>query len=329
MLQNIARGLLSRTGDEVVERARMRELLAAQAASEQLLQSQQELLNRQAVTVGALEARLVHLESRPDEEALRNVIRYAMKAHWRTVDLIEQVAGGGTPAACPLCGYHDHGAGFRILESECVFLGGKLTRHVCPACDVIFGPQKMFALDAEMLDLDYRNLYRVYSEGDSTESIIRAFHLLQPAKGGAYLDFGSGGEWSDAIRRLRGEGWNIVGFEPSATHSSEHVFSTWAEVEQLQFDGILSHNVLEHLFDPVGTTRRLSKLLVPGGRLVHATPCFDYKYEYTHYHVFFFPSRSPAILAARAGMLVDEWVRDGDFIACVLKSDAQAQQASV
>jgi 2-polyprenyl-3-methyl-5-hydroxy-6-metoxy-1,4-benzoquinol methylase len=177
----------------------------------------------------------------------------------------------------------------------------------------------MLALDEEMLDLDYRNLYRIYSEGNSSESIIRTFQLLKPKKDGVYLDFGCGGEWSETIQGLRQEGWNIYGFEPSATHSSEHVFSTWAEIEAMQFDGILSHNVLEHLFDPAATTRRLGELLSPGGRIVHATPCFDYRFDFSHYHVFFFTGKSPEILADRSGLQITDWVRDGEFIACTMQ----------
>jgi hypothetical protein len=267
----------------------------------------------------SLESRIAALEARPDEQALQNVIRYAMKAHWRTVDLIEQVSGSDKPSTCPLCGHNGSEGDFKELISQCAFLGGRLLRHVCPSCEVIFGPQKMLALDEEMLDLDYRNLYRIYSEGNSSESIIRTFQLLKPKKDGVYLDFGCGGEWSETIQSLRQEGWDIYGFEPSATHSSEHVFSTWAEIESMQFDGILSHNVLEHLFDPAATTRRLGALLSPGGRIVHATPCFDYRFDFSHYHVFFFTGKSPEILADRSGLHITDWVRDGDFIACTMQ----------
>jgi len=185
---------------------------------------------------------------------------------------------------------------------------------------VIFGPQKMFRLDAQLVDLEYRNLYRIYSEGTRKESVIRAFHLLEPRKSGVYLDFGCGGEWSEAIELLRQEGWNIFGFEPNARNSSAHVFSTWAEVEARKFDGIYSHNVLEHLFDPIATNKRLGHLLAEGGRLVHATPCFEYRYEISRFHIFFFTGRSPQLLAEKSGMIIADWVRDGEFIACIMKA---------
>lgn len=293
------------------------EMLKASATNTSVATDMAESIN--LGTYSALEKRVAELESYSPDQSIRNVIRYSMKAHWRAIDLIEKVTGSDKPECCKLCGCEVGSEGFREVVSECMFLGGKLVRHVCPNCEVIFGPQKMFALDDEMLDLDYKNLYRVYSEGNSTESIIRTFHLLNPKKDGVYLDFGCGGEWSEAIQKLRNEGWNIYGFEPSATHSSEHVFSTWAEVEARTFDGIFSHNVLEHLFDPAATTRKLGDLLSQGGSIVHATPCYDYKYEFTHFHVFFFTGKSPEVLAENAGMQITNRVRDGEFIACTFQ----------
>ncbi len=256
------------------------------------------------------------------EEALRGSIRYAMKAHWGTIDLLEAAMGGTVPLHCALCGQPGDGAPFEPLVSACQFLGGRLLRHKCPNCEVVFGPQKMLRLDQEMVDLEYRNLYQIYSEGDSAESTIRTFHLLRPRRDGTYLDFGCGGAWSAAITKLRSEGWNIWGFEPSAPIASDHVFGTWEEIEQRNFDGILSHNVLEHLFDPIGTTKRLAARLKPGGRLIHATPCFEYRYDFSHLHVFFFTGRSPEVLAANAGMRIQGWERQDEYIACILEKNS-------
>lgn len=279
---------------------------------------------RSATSTGidTVESRLAALEART-EETISNLIRYAMKAHWRTVDLIEQISQAETPKACPICDHSVRQSDFKEVVSNCIFHGGRLIRHQCPNCDVIFGPQKMLALDAEMLDLDYRNLYRIYSESNSTMSVIRTFKLLDPRKDGVYLDFGCGGAWSEAIEVLRAEGWNIYGYEPSVSQSSQYVFSRWDELEDKKFDGILSHNVLEHLFDPIETNRRLQNLLKESGRIVHATPCFDYLYEFTHYHVFFFTGRSADLLAEKAGLRIVNRVRDGEFIACTFEKSNQ------
>ncbi|MDP3560179.1 MAG: class I SAM-dependent methyltransferase [Legionellaceae bacterium] len=268
--------------------------------------------------------RVAELEAKMNahEQTFTHLIRYVMKTHWRTIDLIEQMSGSHTPSACPLCAHQSDQETFKEIESTCIFHGGRLLRHVCPNCDVIFGAQKMLGLDDEQLDMEYRNIYRIYSESDPSASVIKTFHLLSPKKEGVYLDFGCGGHWSDAIQQLRQEGWNIYGFEPSATHSSAYVFSTWEEIEAMRFDGILSHNVLEHLLDPIDINKRLSRLLLPQGKLVHATPCFEYLYEYTRYHVFFFVGRSAEILAQRSEMQIIHWIREGEYIACVMQKDA-------
>jgi hypothetical protein len=268
-----------------------------------------------------LEVRLDALEART-EQSIQNLIRYTMKAYWRNVDLIDQLTGADKPSICPLCGQDAPLDGFKEIASNCIFHGGRLLRHERPNCNVIFGPEKMFALDSEMIDLEYRNLYRIYSEGNTTNSMVRTFHLLKPKKTGFYLDFGCGGEWSEAIQLLRAEGWNIYGFEPSATHSSQQVFSNWDELIDKKFDGILSHNVLEHLLDPAGTTKRLSNLLTDDGRIVHATACFEYRYHFTRFHVYFFTGKSSEILAEQAGMRIVDWVRDGEYIACALQKSA-------
>jgi len=262
-----------------------------------------------------LESRLAALENL--RAPIRDVITYAMKSHWHVVDSAEPKPSDADISLCPLCG-HEGDRPFSKLVSSCIFQGGQLVRHQCPDCGVIFGPQKMMSLDDELLDLEYRVLYHVYSESDSTESAIRTFHLLEPKLGGLYLDFGCGGAWSGAIEALRADGWNIIGFEPSVKVGSEHVLSSWDEIGRLKFDGIISHNVLEHLFDPVETNRRLAALLNDGGKIIHATPCFDYKYEFSRFHVFFFTGKSPEVLAQKTGMKIDRWERDGDFVACIM-----------
>jgi len=250
-----------------------------------------------------------------------DLVRYAMKAHWRAIDLIEQERGIYHPRECVLCGHMEDDIKFEQLTSQCIFQGGRLVRYKCPACDVIFGPTKMLALDDEMLQLEYSLLYSVYSEGDTTSSTIRAFHLLNPTPNGVYLDYGCGGGWSEAINQLRMDGWNIYGFEPSASSDSPFVFSRLDQIQGMQFDGILTHNVLEHLVDPIGVTRNLANMLTNDGCIVHATACFDYLYEVSRFHLFFFTGRSPEMLAKKSSMFIERWVRDGEFIACILRKE--------
>jgi len=202
-------------------------------------------------------------------------------------------------------------------------MGGRLVRHECPNCGLIFGPQTMLALDPELLELEYRLLYQVHAEGDSSPAIIRSFRLLEPRKDGIYLDYGCGGEWSKALSILRQEGWNILGFDPHVNKRTDTVLNSVDDLKDKRFDGIITNNVLEHFQDPIAENLFLNSILNKDGAVIHTTPCFDYRYEFTHYHLFFFTGRSAEFLARRSNMRIDRWVRDSDnpdYIACIMKS---------
>lgn len=254
------------------------------------------------------------------KEQIKNVAKYQLKKSWHFTDLLEDVMPISAELTCALCKYTAAKQDFTILESECIFYGGRLTRYQCPSCDVIFGPTKILRLDSSLLELEYKNHYQVFSEADCTAMEIRTFYALQPRRDGRYLNFGCGSEWSQTIQQLRKEGWDVVGFEPNAENKSEYVYQTWEDLEIEKFDGIFSNNVLEHLFDPIGILIRLQNLLKSGGRQAHCTPCFEYSFEYTRFHVFFFTGRSAEFMFDRAGLEAEQWIRDGDYIACILKA---------
>jgi hypothetical protein len=86
------------------------------------------------------------------DDAIKNVSTYAMRAHWRLVDMIEEISSIPSETTCALCGYTTITDAFDILESKCIFFGGRLQRLRCPSCEVIFGPKKMLQLDEASLD---------------------------------------------------------------------------------------------------------------------------------------------------------------------------------
>jgi hypothetical protein len=68
----------------------------------------------------------------------------------------------------------------------------------------------------------------------------------------------------------------------------------------------MSHNLLEHLVDPVAELRFMRSLLRDEhSRMVHATACFRYEIEYSRFHLFFFTGRSLEVIAARTGMRLE------------------------
>ncbi len=281
---------------------------AARDAIEQLVK-QSALLASQGAQLAednvALRRELTRIEQR-----LGHVSRFGVAAVWHAFDRIDDLSPP-TRLTCLACGVADAAGAFARTEDQCIFDGGRLIRHGCPRCGCVFGATKYLTLPPAIIDLDYTQLYSGYSESDSTESEIRTFRALDPDKSGRYLNWGSGA-WSAAIDRLRAEGYDVWGYEPNAGVEHPHVFTAREQVTGL-FDGIFSHNVIEHLLDPAAAFGEFGSLLQPSGRMAHASPCYEWCYAFTRFHVFFPLAGAPEALAARTGYAVTGRVDDGDF----------------
>ena len=256
---------------------------------------------------------------RDHEDLLKNQIR----VQWRIIDEVRRQLPRPAELHCEICGFSGAISGFKQFDSHCIFGGGRLERHQCPNCDTIFGPAKMLDLSAPELSQEYEMHYRLYPEGDSTAAELRAFHALEPRREGVYLNYGAGA-WSRSVQELRAQGWNVLAYEPhQAAARGEHLVSSEEHLLTMRFDGIFSNNVLEHFRHPAQALRMMQSLLNPSARMSHATPCFKYLYEYTRFHLFFFPGRSLQALAAAAGLQVDSFSADGDYMNAVLSPPGQ------
>ena len=252
----------------------------------------------------------------------QNLLRHQIGSKWSLVDFIErerQDPLASEMLQCPLCQHAAAPLAFKRLDSHCIFGGGVLRRLQCPACDLVFGPEKTLCLTRQELTQDYEWHYQAYEEGDSTAQELRAFHALNPRRDGCYLNFGAGA-WSRSVQILRQEGWQVYAYEPHASASAGGEFAVQGKtaLSGMRFDGIYSNNVLEHLRYPVEELAYLRTLLKPGGFMAHATPCFEYLYEFTRFHLFFFLGRSQEVLAHRAGLSVRQYIQDGEFMCSVL-----------
>jgi hypothetical protein len=260
-------------------------------------------------------------------ESKRLVLRHQIATKWSIVDfLLRNTHPKSDIRICPLCGFEGRGMQFARVRSHCIFGGGDLLRYVCPECEVIYGPDKMFELTPAELSEDYEWHYQAYEEGDSTERELRAFFALKPEKGGKYLNYGAG-NWSKSVQQLRSQGWDVYAYEPhisaSKIGSNEWLLRTSGQLYKMRFDGIFSNNVMEHFRYPVKELKNMMGLLREGGRMAHATPCFEYLYEYTRFHLFFFCGKSKDFLMEQAGLQVIEDVVDGDFICRVMKPKSE------
>ena len=250
----------------------------------------------------------------------QHLLRHQIASKWSLVDFLENRSPEPScTRQCPLCQHQAAQAVFPVRESHCIFGGGVLRRYQCPACDLIFGPEKMFGLTPQELSQDYEWHYQAYQEGDSTAQEIRAFHAMNPVRNGSYLNYGAGA-WSRSVQILRQEGWQVYAYEPHASASAggEYAIQGKAALSAMRFDGIYSNNVLEHLRQPVQDLDFLRTLLKPGGCMAHATPCFEYLYEFTRFHLFFFLGRSHAALARQAGLTIRDYIQDGEFMCSIL-----------
>lgn len=254
----------------------------------------------------------------------QQLLRHQISTKWDIVDAFEHDRDLAAELSCPLCGCRSEIDKFGKIVASCIFGGGELIRYQCPECDVIFGPEKMLRLSGAELSRDYEWHYQVFSEGDSTVQEVRAFHALKPEKNGIYLNWGAGA-WSKSVDVLRQDGWNVYAYEPhgSASTGGPYLISDKDQLSAMRFDGIFSNNVLEHLRYPARELSMMSDLLKSGGRMSHATPCFEYLYEFTRFHLFFFLGRSRAILADKAGLRIDDFVSDGEFMNLILSTRAE------
>lgn len=238
---------------------------------------------------------------------------YFVAAFWNALDAAYETILPHRPLRCIVCDRTGSRSAFGVLVDTCMFGGGRLERYRCPECECVFGPQKYLDLDEAFVNRDYRLLYSRYAESDSTPNEVRTFQSLAPVRGWPYLDWGCGGAWSRTIEQLRGEGWDVWGYEPSAEAAGNFVVNQRGAISA-RFGGIFSNNVIEHFRDPVAQFRDFHSVLAEGGRMAHSSPCYEYAYSHTRFHTLFLLGRSPHVLAERTGFRVENRVQDGEYI---------------
>lgn len=256
--------------------------------------------------IGEVRERVSRIESKLDE-----LIRYTIQQRWASQDACTEKSENKTLICC-ICNFSAPVSAYKTVESQCMFNGGVLIRYICPRCGTIFGPAKMLELTPSELDQEYRIHYSVYEEGDSTDRELKAFFSLNPIPEGKYLIYGCG-EWSKTIPILRSQGFDVEGFDPYVD-KNDHIITDLNVLRQRQYDGIMTNNLLEHLTDPVQSFMLFRELLSgPRALMVHSTPCYEYSYEFTRFHLFFFTGTSVDVLCKRCGLEVESIDRGPDI----------------
>lgn len=216
---------------------------------------------------------------------------------------------------CFICAHKNRTLSFqRLIAQDTLFSGCEIERFVCPNCKVIFGPVPLITAEKQSINELYELLYSHYSEGSTAPFQEKTFHSLAPQTSGKYLNFGCG-KWQDELHKLRSHGWDVYGFEPNLPPQGEHIYSSFREIEKLKFDGIFSHNVIEHLQNPPASFSFLNTLLNPGSCMAHSTACYEYRYEMTPFHLFFYEQSSREYLAKNSGFrMVSSYVENPDVL---------------
>jgi len=236
------------------------------------------------------------------EEFASRIIRNSITCRWQIEDaLSRQFYHPDDELECPVCKRKALRKELEKKKSFCVFGGGVLERYRCPGCGGIYGPSKMLDLNQDQLGEEYRQSYSVYSETNCTKWEKEAFFAMQPVRGKKYLNYG-GGAWNQTTQELRKEGFDVYTYEPFAPVTVyPWILTSKDQLSSLQFDGIFSNDLVEHLRDPIAEFKFMGSLLVPAGIMSHATSCYEYAFEYTRFHIFFFTGDSLAHLCKATG----------------------------
>jgi hypothetical protein len=232
----------------------------------------------------------------------------------------------GSHYTCGCCGHVNELQNTERLNSNCLFSQLQLNRFRCGECGLIFGPVQLIEATPQELGGLYACLYRFYREGYSQPFQEKTFYLMNPSRRGEYLNYACG-DWTEGVERLRSLGWQVWGFEPFQQVASQAIVTRQDMVVGKQYDGLMSHNYIEHVQDPVAFFNECSDLIVPGGTMAHSSACFDYVFEVSPFHLFFYCGESVQRLAARTGFRVlAEHRVDQDFpgyqyVCCLLQKN--------
>lgn len=254
-----------------------------------------------------------------DEKLLKKII----KQKWEVIDKFYQESES---IKCEICKREFSVKGAQMFSAEDLYGGGVLIRYQCPECGVVLGPSKMMELSEGEFKEEYTQHYLAYHESDCTEMECRVFYTLRPEKGKTYLNYGCGA-WSETIQRLRAEGYEVYGYDPYAPADSEFIYHDYEQIKECKFDGIFSHDLLEHLRHPIKEFERFYSLLKEHGKMAHATACYHYVYEFTRFHLFFFTGNSVNKICEQTGFdIVDKIEIPDELYYCYVYQKASGRE---
>jgi hypothetical protein len=204
---------------------------------------------------------------------------------------------------CRFCGFSNHLSPASTLTAKCLFSDLDLIRYACERCGGIYGPIQLIECRPRELGRLYKYLYKFYREGLSTPYQEKTFYLMNPSSRGEYLNYACG-DWSEGLQRLRLLNWHVDGYEPFQKPGTENILSIDTLDHCKQYDGLMSHNYVEHVQDPKEFFLQCRSFMKRGGRMAHSSACFEYLYEVSPFHLFFYCGKSVELLCERTGFKI-------------------------
>ena len=208
---------------------------------------------------------------------------------------------------CTICG----STKLTPINALCAFTNKAIHRFKCSECELIFGPIDYINYPLSELIARYKRLYAGYSENDTTDWEVRTFMSLGPSKTGSYLNYGSG-IWSRSHKIITELGYKLDCYDFSFDDRNKLN-------EHKKYDGVFSHNVIEHLQNPIETFKLFRSILKDDGVMSHSTSCYEYKYEYSIFHLHFLIGKSLQILSDKTGFTLNHFLNEPDYAIKVFK----------
>jgi SAM-dependent methyltransferase len=203
---------------------------------------------------------------------------------------------------CVICDYQDLNKNFLKIYADDIFCAGKITRHKCPNCDLIFGDLRFLNLSEDEIEKDHSDTYSYFQEGDTTNSIINSLESIEIFKNKelSYLDYACG--IGMMIPIFEKKGYNIYGYDKYVKN-----INVLENIDNLKFDVIYSNNFIEHLINPIDDIKKMVEHLNDNGYLILISDCIDeYKVEFTHFHTYYYVGRSFNILCEKLNLNIVE-----------------------
>jgi SAM-dependent methyltransferase len=200
---------------------------------------------------------------------------------------------------CFICSFKSDIQDFKIFKATDMFNAGELIRYECPNCLTIFGDLRFLMLDQSEISNDYEDLYSYYNETNTTKYIDVVFedlpnYLKDTSK--TYIDYACG-KWNLFIPNLKERGYNIIGYDKYVKDTDNIVTNILPD--NTKFDILINNNYIEHIINPLDEIYKIKSLVKTGGYIIFVTSCFEYVYENTHYHTFFFSDKSLDIICKK------------------------------